>query len=155
LEDPGVGERLVLLVQCREQDAERRATFVREIEGLVRRTVAVEPRVVLIPARGLPHTSSGKLSRSRARANYLSGAYGEAPLAAAPCRSRPRRSGSPAGPASSAATCCGGSPPRAGGCAFSPGARRSARSSPNRASRRCSATSRTSARSPGCCAVPA
>jgi fatty-acyl-CoA synthase len=83
LEDPGIGERLVLLVQCREQDAERRATLLREIEGLVRRTVAVEPRVVLIPARGLPHTSSGKLSRSRARANYLSGAYGEAAMAAA------------------------------------------------------------------------
>jgi fatty-acyl-CoA synthase len=83
LDDPAAGERLVLLVQCREQDPERRAALVREVEGLVRRTVAVEPRVVLIPARGLPHTSSGKLSRSRARANYLSGVYGEAPLAAA------------------------------------------------------------------------
>ena len=83
LDEPGVGERLVLLVQCREQEAERRSALAREVEGLVRRTVAVEPRVVLIPARGLPHTSSGKLSRSRARANYLDGRYGEAPLAAA------------------------------------------------------------------------
>ncbi|MFO1057054.1 MAG: fatty acyl-AMP ligase, partial [Dongiaceae bacterium] len=83
LDEPGVGERLVLLVQCREQEAERRSALAREVEGLVRRTVAVEPRVVLIPARGLPHTSSGKLSRSRARANYLDGLYGEAPLAAA------------------------------------------------------------------------
>jgi fatty-acyl-CoA synthase len=83
LEAGDAGERLVLLVQCREQDPERRADLAREVEGLVRRTVAVEPQVVLIPARGLPHTSSGKLSRSRARANYLSGAYGEAPVAAA------------------------------------------------------------------------
>jgi fatty-acyl-CoA synthase len=34
------------------------------------------------PTLGLPMTSSGKLSRSRARANYLAGLYAAAPKAA-------------------------------------------------------------------------
>jgi fatty-acyl-CoA synthase len=81
-EAPGGGERLVLLAQCREADAGRRAELVRDIEGVVKRTVAVEPHVVLIAPRGLPHTSSGKLSRSRACQNYLSGVYAADPTPA-------------------------------------------------------------------------
>jgi fatty-acyl-CoA synthase len=76
-EAPGGGERLVLLVQCRDTDETRRAALVRDIEGLTKRTVAVEPFVVLIAPRGLPHTSSGKLSRSRACQNYLNGVYAD------------------------------------------------------------------------------
>ena len=74
-EAPGGGERLTLLVQCRDNDPARRGALVREIEGLTKRTVAVEPFVVLIAPRGLPHTSSGKLSRSKARALWLAGAF--------------------------------------------------------------------------------
>ena len=32
---------------------------------------------VLVPPHALPQTSSGKLSRSRARSNYLQGQYGQ------------------------------------------------------------------------------
>ena len=81
-EAPGGGERLTLLVQCRDNDPARRAALVREIEGLTKRTVAVEPFVVLIAPRGLPHTSSGKLSRSRACQNYLDGVYTDNPALA-------------------------------------------------------------------------
>ena len=77
-----LGERLTLLVQCRDNDPARRGALVREIEGLTKRTVAVEPFVVLIAPRGLPHTSSGKLSRSRACQNYLDGVYTDNPALA-------------------------------------------------------------------------
>ena len=38
----------------------------------------------LIEPHGLPQTSSGKLSRSRAKANYLNGTYGPPNADAAP-----------------------------------------------------------------------
>ena len=42
----------------------------------VREAIAVDCEVVLVaPSMGLPTTSSGKLSRSRAKANYLAGLY--------------------------------------------------------------------------------
>jgi fatty-acyl-CoA synthase len=42
----------------------------------VREAIAVDCDVVLVPpTMGLPHTSSGKLSRSRTKANYLAGRY--------------------------------------------------------------------------------
>jgi fatty-acyl-CoA synthase len=42
----------------------------------VQRTAAIECKVKLIDPKGLPQTSSGKLSRSRAKTNYTSGVYG-------------------------------------------------------------------------------
>jgi fatty-acyl-CoA synthase len=36
-----------------------------------------------VPPKGLPQTSSGKLSRARAKANYLAGVYAQADAAAA------------------------------------------------------------------------
>ena len=42
----------------------------------MREAIAVDCDVVLVPpTMGLPTTSSGKLSRSRAKANYLAGLY--------------------------------------------------------------------------------
>jgi fatty-acyl-CoA synthase len=43
--------------------------------ALLQRAHGVEARVALVPPKALPQTSSGKLSRSKAKANYLSGAY--------------------------------------------------------------------------------
>jgi fatty-acyl-CoA synthase len=37
----------------------------------------VETRVVLVPPHSLPLTSSGKMSRSRARAIYLAGGFSD------------------------------------------------------------------------------
>jgi fatty-acyl-CoA synthase len=42
----------------------------------------LETRVVLVPPHSLPQTSSGKLSRSRARAMYLEGAFHRDPTQA-------------------------------------------------------------------------
>jgi fatty-acyl-CoA synthase len=88
-------EDVILLVQCRTADAEARGALVRAVQGVVQRTAAIECKVKLIDPKGLPQTSSGKLSRSRAKTNYMSGAYGPpvpdqpGPTARAPASAAP------------------------------------------------------------------
>ena len=41
----------------------------------------LDSRIVLVPPHSLPQTSSGKLSRSRARTMYLAGVFPRAPVA--------------------------------------------------------------------------
>jgi fatty-acyl-CoA synthase len=69
-------EEVILLVQCRTTDPEARAALIRAVQGVIQRTAAIECTVKLIDPKGLPQTSSGKLSRSRAKSNYVSGVYG-------------------------------------------------------------------------------
>ena len=77
------GERVVVAVMARVSGEERRANLARDVAGAVRETVAVDCDVVLVaPSVGLPTTSSGKLSRARAKANYLAGLYAPKPAAA-------------------------------------------------------------------------
>ena len=65
------GEKTVLVVQCRESDPGRRADIVRRIKRRVYEELAVDCIVDLVPLHTLPRTSSGKLSRSWARLDYL------------------------------------------------------------------------------------
>ena len=69
------GEQLVVLVQARSSDPEVRRTLVDDIAALLRARHGVEARVELVGAHALPQTSSGKLSRSKARALFLAGAF--------------------------------------------------------------------------------
>jgi len=69
-------ENVILLVQCRTTDPEARAALIRAVQGVVQRTAAIDCKVKLIDPKGLPQTSSGKLSRTRAKTNYVSGIYG-------------------------------------------------------------------------------
>jgi fatty-acyl-CoA synthase len=70
------GERVVVAVLARVSGDEARRNLASDVAGAVRETIAVDCDVVLVPpAMGLPTTSSGKLSRSRAKANYLAGLY--------------------------------------------------------------------------------
>ncbi len=68
-------EAVVVLVQCRVGDPAQREKLRRDVYALLQRAHGVEPRVTLVPPKALPQTSSGKLSRSKAKANYLSGTY--------------------------------------------------------------------------------
>jgi len=77
--DEGDGESVVLLVQCRLTDPAARAQLERDVKAVAQQTAALEGKVVLVRPHGLPQTSSGKLSRSRARQSYLSGAYADEP----------------------------------------------------------------------------
>jgi fatty-acyl-CoA synthase len=71
-------ERIVVLVQCRSSDPDAREALKRDVAAVLQKTMAVEASVTLVPPHGLPQTSSGKLSRARAKANYLSGIYDRA-----------------------------------------------------------------------------
>ncbi|WP_265570165.1 fatty acyl-AMP ligase [Sphingomicrobium nitratireducens] len=68
------GEELpAVLVHCRISDPGERATLHAEIKERVRSITGISPIVELVPPRTLPRTSSGKLSRTKARNLYLSG----------------------------------------------------------------------------------
>jgi fatty-acyl-CoA synthase len=76
LPDDDGAERVVVVVQAWPMDADERAALRASIAQMVKETVGVDGIVELIlPSVGLPMTSSGKLSRSRARANWLAGQY--------------------------------------------------------------------------------
>lgn len=64
-------EAVIVLVQCRSSDPEVRQRLTQEVTDLLRLRHSVEPQVKLVGGHALPQTSSGKLSRSRARAGYL------------------------------------------------------------------------------------
>jgi fatty-acyl-CoA synthase len=71
------GDKVVALVQCRTREDDKRAQLKTSVAGLLRAAHGVEVHVVLTPPHSLPQTSSGKLSRSRARMLYVSGAFDE------------------------------------------------------------------------------
>jgi|FEC22Drversion2_1045045.scaffolds.fasta_scaffold00459_20 fatty-acyl-CoA synthase len=74
--DAGEGERVVVAVLARVSGEEGRKTLASDVALAVREAIAVDCEVVLVPpSMGLPTTSSGKLSRARAKANYLAGLY--------------------------------------------------------------------------------
>jgi len=64
-------ERIVLLVQCRESEGVAQQALRRKVAEVVLEVAGLECTVVLVPQNWLPRTSSGKLSRTRAREQYL------------------------------------------------------------------------------------
>lgn len=81
--DESDGERVVVLVQCRLTEPEAREGLRRAVAGVVNEIVGIDCAVVLVPPRSLPQTSSGKLSRTKARARFLAGDYDAPPRYAA------------------------------------------------------------------------
>jgi fatty-acyl-CoA synthase len=70
---PGGEETPAVLVHCRVSDPEERGRLRDDIRERVRAITGLNPVVELVPPRTLPRTSSGKLSRTKARNLYLSG----------------------------------------------------------------------------------
>jgi fatty-acyl-CoA synthase len=66
-------EAPAVLVQCRTSDPSERSHLRDTIRNKVRAITGMTCVVELVPPRTLPRTSSGKLSRSKARSQYLSG----------------------------------------------------------------------------------
>jgi len=64
-------DAVVMVVQSREKDTEQLAELNRRLQGLVLTEMGVDCRIELVPLHTLPRTSSGKLSRSKARLNYI------------------------------------------------------------------------------------
>jgi fatty-acyl-CoA synthase len=66
-------ERMIVVLQCRLHDATARENLRKRVAATVRRTCGADSRVVLVPPKTLKFTSSGKLSRSAVKADYISG----------------------------------------------------------------------------------
>jgi fatty-acyl-CoA synthase len=73
--DEAEGEQLVVLVQARAVGPEARRSLADDVAAVLRARHGVDARVELVGAHALPQTSSGKLSRSKARALFLAGAF--------------------------------------------------------------------------------
>jgi len=66
-------EAPAVLVHCRVSDPEERRRLHETIRDKVRAITGMNCVVELVPPRTLPRTSSGKLSRAKARTMYLAG----------------------------------------------------------------------------------
>jgi fatty-acyl-CoA synthase len=64
-------ELCVLVVQCRETDPSKRNNLVRRLTALLRMEMSLDCYVELVPVHSLPRTSSGKLSRAKARLDFI------------------------------------------------------------------------------------
>lgn len=80
--DNGIEEEVVALVQCRTTEPAAREKLIHDMARFFRGRHGLETRIVLVPPRSLPQTSSGKLSRSRARTMYLQGGFPAPPAIA-------------------------------------------------------------------------
>ena len=70
---PGGEETPAVLVQCRTSDEQERLRLRDEIRERVRSVTGMNCVIELVPPRTMPRTSSGKLSRAKARNLYLNG----------------------------------------------------------------------------------
>ena len=68
---PDGEEKAVLVIQCRVNDVMKRANLMERLHGLVRQELGIDCFIELVPRHTLPRTSSGKLSRSGARRDFL------------------------------------------------------------------------------------
>jgi len=76
--DQGGAERAVMMVQCRETEDKKRADLRNRLNGLIREEFGIDCLIELVPRNTLPRTTSGKLSRSGARKEYLKRVAAEA-----------------------------------------------------------------------------
>ena len=70
-------DEVTVLVQCRLQDCAAIEALRHEVSAVVHRSAGIECRVVMVPPKSLPFTSSGKLSRAGAKQKFLTGEIGE------------------------------------------------------------------------------
>ena len=74
-DDGPENERVGLVVECRRREPAEREAFRAAIGAAVRKICGIEAQVALCAPGALPRTSSGKLSRSKARDMFLAGAF--------------------------------------------------------------------------------
>ena len=71
--EPEGTECMIVVLQCRLHDACAREDLRKRVVATVRRACGADCRVVLVPPKTLKFTSSGELSRSAVKADYISG----------------------------------------------------------------------------------
>ena len=77
--DASGAEIAVMVVQCRAADPDIRADLAERLRSSIHQEFGIDCLVDLVPPHTLPRTSSGKLSRSGARRDYLQRHGGKAP----------------------------------------------------------------------------
>jgi fatty-acyl-CoA synthase len=70
---PNGADVAVMVVQCRERESGKRLELIGRLQGMIHADMGVDCQIDLAPLHTLPRTSSGKLSRSKARQNYIHG----------------------------------------------------------------------------------
>lgn len=71
VDNPSGGEICVLKIQCRQADPVLRSQLISRLTGIIRTELGIDCYITLVSKRQLPRTSSGKLSRSKARSNFM------------------------------------------------------------------------------------
>ena len=66
-------EQPTVLVQCRLSDAVERAKLAIDVRTKVQEASGIQCDIILVPARSLPKTTSGKLARGRAKTMFMAG----------------------------------------------------------------------------------
>jgi fatty-acyl-CoA synthase len=69
--DSDGAETTVLVVQCRESDLRTRQGLIHRLRTLIHAELSIDCHIELVPPHTLPRTSSGKLSRSQARLDFI------------------------------------------------------------------------------------
>jgi fatty-acyl-CoA synthase len=77
VEDEGGEDAVVVLVECKVAEPDQQEALRRAVHTSVHQVAGVDCKIVLVPPRCLPFTSSGKLSRAAAREMYQSGVIAE------------------------------------------------------------------------------
>ncbi len=70
-----IEEQVVIAAECRLREAEAREAFRKEVRAAAAETHGIDAIVALAGNGSLPRTSSGKLSRARARRMFLDGEF--------------------------------------------------------------------------------
>jgi fatty-acyl-CoA synthase len=68
---PDGDEVAIMVVQCRETNPQKREDLISRLASQIQKELSIPCYIELIPPRTLPRTSSGKLSRSRAKSDFL------------------------------------------------------------------------------------
>jgi fatty-acyl-CoA synthase len=71
------GDEVVVLVECRPAGEAELEALRRQVSAMVYRTAGIDSNVVMVAPRSLPFTSSGKLSRAGAKADFMAGRIAE------------------------------------------------------------------------------
>jgi fatty-acyl-CoA synthase len=64
-------DKAVLLIQCRNPEEAKDSDLALRVQGRIRREFGIDCKIELVPRHTLPRTTSGKLSRSKARKDYI------------------------------------------------------------------------------------
>ena len=78
--DGGDAERVVILLQSRTSDPAMREAQRKAVASVILSAAGLNCSVVLVSHNALPRTSSGKMSRTKARDMYLASSLGEPDL---------------------------------------------------------------------------